>query len=260
MSYLADDETYTRFFTPPQSAGHKGPQSSAVATTIISGPVMSMKICSVPVTTISMTSATISTTMTSSSVVDGGSIGCSGISGVVSIVSGGGGVMGVGASSSSIAESLSKLALSHPTNAASAALQALTKQAAGEAVPIEGGDGTNIMEKYAKENLNIHTRGLLRKKVPVIDMISWTKDAIRKPLLSTVEKSCKGQAGDMFRLVQVYMGDRKSRVGMTLNSVALDIVTMAYTASSLRDELFVQLCKQTTDNQKKLVNCKIEII
>ena len=41
-----------------------------------------------------------------------------------------------------------------------------------------GGDGQtcpNIMEKYAQENLNIHTRGLLRKKVPVIDMISWTK-------------------------------------------------------------------------------------
>ena len=37
-----------------------------------------------------------------------------------------------------------------------------------------GGEGHN-MEKYAQENLNIHTRGLLRKKVPVVDMISWTK-------------------------------------------------------------------------------------
>lgn len=37
-----------------------------------------------------------------------------------------------------------------------------------------GGEGHN-MEKYAQENLNIHTRGLLRKKVPVMDMISWTK-------------------------------------------------------------------------------------
>lgn len=38
-----------------------------------------------------------------------------------------------------------------------------------------GGEGHNLMEKYAQENLNIHTRGLLRKKVPVMDMISWTK-------------------------------------------------------------------------------------
>lgn len=35
--------------------------------------------------------------------------------------------------------------------------------------------GSNLMEKYAQENLNVHTRGILRKKVPVIDMISWTK-------------------------------------------------------------------------------------
>ena len=38
-----------------------------------------------------------------------------------------------------------------------------------------GNDGQNMMEKYAQENLNIHTRGLLRKKVSVMDMISWTK-------------------------------------------------------------------------------------
>ena len=43
---------------------------------------------------------------------------------------------------------------------------------------LSGNDGStcpNIMEKYAQENLNVHTRGLLRKKVPVVDMISWTK-------------------------------------------------------------------------------------
>lgn len=40
---------------------------------------------------------------------------------------------------------------------------------------VGAGDGHNLMEKYAQENLNIHTRGLLRKKVPVMDMISWTK-------------------------------------------------------------------------------------
>ena len=39
----------------------------------------------------------------------------------------------------------------------------------------EGPQGSNVMEKYAQENLNVHTRGILRKKVPMIDMISWTK-------------------------------------------------------------------------------------
>ncbi|XP_069954957.1 serine-rich adhesin for platelets isoform X2 [Cherax quadricarinatus] len=114
-----------------------------------------------------------------------------------------------------------------------------------------GGDGHNLMEKYAQENLNIHTRGLLRKKVPVIDMISWTKDPIRKPMLATLDKSVKNQACELFRLVQIYMSDRKPKPGMTLNSVGLDIVTMCYNTLGLRDELFVQICRQTTENHKR---------
>ncbi|XP_069165185.1 dentin sialophosphoprotein isoform X4 [Procambarus clarkii] len=114
-----------------------------------------------------------------------------------------------------------------------------------------GSDGHNLMEKYAQENLNIHTRGLLRKKVPVIDMISWTKDPIRKPMLATLDKSVKNQACELFRLVQIYMSDRKPKPGMTLNSVGLDIVSMCYNSLGLRDELFVQICRQTTENHKR---------
>ncbi|XP_068211781.1 uncharacterized protein [Palaemon carinicauda] len=114
-----------------------------------------------------------------------------------------------------------------------------------------GSDGQNMMEKYAQENLNIHTRGLLRKKVPVMDMISWTKDPIRKPMLATLDKSVKNQACELFRLVQIYMSDRKPKPGMTLNSVGLDIVSLCYNNLGLRDELFVQICRQTTENHKR---------
>ncbi|XP_045112239.1 serine-rich adhesin for platelets-like isoform X25 [Portunus trituberculatus] len=113
-----------------------------------------------------------------------------------------------------------------------------------------GGEGHN-MEKYAQENLNIHTRGLLRKKVPVVDMISWTKDLIRKPMLATLDKSLKNQACDLFRLVQIYMSDRKPKPGMTLNSVGLDLVSTCFNTEDLRDELFVQICRQTTENHKR---------
>ena len=47
------------------------------------------------------------------------------------------------------------------------------------------------------------------------------------------------------------MGDRKARIGMSLNSVALDIITQAVANSWLRDELYVQLCRQTTENPKR---------
>ncbi|CAL4096762.1 unnamed protein product, partial [Meganyctiphanes norvegica] len=115
-----------------------------------------------------------------------------------------------------------------------------------------GGEvGHNIIEKYAQENLNVHTRGLLRKKVPVMDMISWTKDPIKKPMLATLDKGIRNQACDMFKLVQIYMSDRKPKPGMTLNSVGLEIVQMAYSTQGLRDEVYVQIIRQTTENHKR---------
>lgn len=42
------------------------------------------------------------------------------------------------------------------------------------------------------------------------------------------DKAHKKAAIDLFRLVQIYMGDRKARPGMTLNSVAQDILHTTY--------------------------------
>ena len=41
------------------------------------------------------------------------------------------------------------------------------------------------------------------------------------------DKSDKKTAIELFKLVQIYMGDRKARVGMSLNSVAIDIIVAA---------------------------------
>lgn len=60
-------------------------------------------------------------------------------------------------------------------------------------------------------------------------MLSWTSDAISRPMLSLPiarEKAGKKMAIELFKLVQIYMGDRKARPGMTLNSVASDIISM----------------------------------
>lgn len=62
------------------------------------------------------------------------------------------------------------------------------------------------------------------------------------------DKAHKKAAIDLFRLVQIYMGDRKARPGMTLNSVAQDILHATFSNEKLRDELYVQLCRQTTEN------------
>ncbi|KZC07879.1 Rho GTPase-activating protein 39 [Dufourea novaeangliae] len=118
-----------------------------------------------------------------------------------------------------------------------------------------GGD----IEKYAQDNLNLNCgrpkglRLLFRKKFSVRDILSWSKDPIPQPMLVVVdgEKLLKRDACNLFRLVQVYMGDRKTNVGMTLDSVAMDIVNTAFSKPPLRDELYVQICRQTTENPRK---------
>lgn len=59
-------------------------------------------------------------------------------------------------------------------------------------------------------------------------MLSWTSNAITRPMLSLArDKAGKKMAIEVFKLVQIYMGDRKARAGMSLNSVAMDITTAA---------------------------------
>lgn len=68
-------------------------------------------------------------------------------------------------------------------------------------------------------------------------------------MLRTNDKNIKKEACDMFRLIQMYMGDRKSK--STAIAVALEITTKGWSMVSLRDEIFIQLCRQTTENKRE---------
>ncbi|KAH9641367.1 hypothetical protein HF086_012654 [Spodoptera exigua] len=86
-------------------------------------------------------------------------------------------------------------------------------------------------------------------RASVRDLLSWTSSSISAPMVGADwDKAHKKAAIDLFRLVQIYMGDRKARPGMTLNSVAQDILHATFSNEKLRDELYVQLCRQTTEN------------
>lgn len=103
------------------------------------------------------------------------------------------------------------------------------------------------IEAWATKNLNQHTRGLLRRRVSIATMLSWSSASIRKPMLITSDRAIKKEACDMFKLVQTYMGDRQV-TRLDRRHVAVHIVTKCWSMQGLRDELYVQLIRQTTDN------------
>ncbi|XP_061640534.1 rho GTPase-activating protein 39 isoform X2 [Phyllopteryx taeniolatus] len=102
------------------------------------------------------------------------------------------------------------------------------------------------MEDWASKHLNMHTQGLFRRRVSIANMLSWNRGSIKKPMLVTSNRAVRKEACEMFKLVQAYMGDRPSRLDR--RHCALLIVTKCWDMQGLRDELYVQLVRQTTGN------------
>ncbi|XP_041944569.1 rho GTPase-activating protein 39 isoform X1 [Alosa sapidissima] len=102
------------------------------------------------------------------------------------------------------------------------------------------------MADWASKHLNLHTQGLFRRRVSIANMLSWNRGSIKKPMLVTSDRVVRKEACEMFKLVQAYMGDRPSRLDR--RHAALLVVTKCWAMQGLRDELYVQLVRQTTGN------------
>lgn len=102
------------------------------------------------------------------------------------------------------------------------------------------------MEDWASKHLNMHKQGLFRRRVSIANMLSWNRGSIKKPMLVTSDRTVRKEACEMFKLVQAYMGDRPSRLDR--RHCALLIITKCWDMPGLRDELYVQLVRQTTGN------------
>eukprot|EP00041_Stephanoeca_diplocostata_P020374 m.454008 g.454008 ORF g.454008 m.454008 type:complete len:554 (+) comp21561_c0_seq2:567-2228(+) len=102
------------------------------------------------------------------------------------------------------------------------------------------------------DNLNRHKKGfIMKKRVSIATMLAWSKDVIPSPMLLTIRKTHKRDAIDLFRLVQMCMGDRNAR-GRSFVKIALTVVVKTWSVPNLRDELYLQLCKQTTSNNSNV--------
>jgi len=81
--------------------------------------------------------------------------------------------------------------------------------------------------------------------------VCYVKDVIQKPMIRTSSKVVKKLAPEMFRLIQAYMGDRKSKDNAL--ETALDVAVRGWSIVDLRDEIYIQLCRQTTKNPHEYV-------
>ncbi|XP_061680881.1 rho GTPase-activating protein 39 isoform X2 [Syngnathoides biaculeatus] len=102
------------------------------------------------------------------------------------------------------------------------------------------------IENWASKHFNKHTQGLFRRKVSIANMLAWSSEPIKKPMIVTSDRNVKKEAVDIFKLIQTYMGDRRTKADPLC--VALEVVVRGWSNQGLRDELYIQLCRQTTEN------------
>ncbi|CAM9619764.1 unnamed protein product, partial [Scytosiphon promiscuus] len=106
------------------------------------------------------------------------------------------------------------------------------------------------LEPYARDMYNTVRKGLLgKKRTPMETLLSWKGKQITAPLTiaCSQNRSMSSECVSWFGDIMVYMGDKKGKEsGMQLTK-SLQTRLLA-SDQDFRDEIFCQVCKQTTSN------------
>lgn len=162
------------------------------------------------------------------------------------------------------------------------------KKKADEKKAAKNAQKNEELEKFAKENIKRHLKkgglnSVFKRKESLKGMLVWTKSSIKQPMIATLlnDNELKQEAINCFQLIQTYCGDRELKpselsrtntLNDSLNSggglakslsssdglikdalqskeIAFKLIDCAITrGTNIKDEIFVQLCRQTTEN------------
>ncbi|KAJ9088740.1 hypothetical protein DSO57_1020145 [Entomophthora muscae] len=100
---------------------------------------------------------------------------------------------------------------------------------------------------FAQKFFSTHKKGLFRKKVPLETLLVWSSESLYQPLL-VLNKNLHKDALKCFKSIQKIMGDRPQSKGLTASAELQWIVERGIFNSEIRDEIYVQVVKQLTDN------------
>eukprot|EP00301_Raphidiophrys_heterophryoidea_P005316 c12247_g1_i3.p1 GENE.c12247_g1_i3~~c12247_g1_i3.p1 ORF type:complete len:595 (+),score=134.46 c12247_g1_i3:155-1939(+) len=102
---------------------------------------------------------------------------------------------------------------------------------------------------YAKSHFRIPKARLLKKAKSVDELLRWRAKPLTKPLHARLPKQTGQEAIRIFSYIMAFMGDKSISDPDPLKLI-VHILHEMVRDKDIRDEIFCQLCKQTTSNPK----------